>query len=211
MPNKSRQRVPDEKLHLFITRGRHEAYIELKKRYHRHSLVLVNDLLTQYLNTGVSKKELTSVCESHFNNIVKIYITGVSSFYGFWKEIATQKMMDYLIDNSYSGEASIFSGTISLNQDRGNNHPFEDVLAEKETSRNIKRQAFEIKAIMIKKDAFFSTNEKAVLNLMLNGFTFKDIEKSGLYGKTYVYLTFKSAVEKLQKYSLEATKNKKKY
>lgn len=209
MPNKSKQRIPDEKLHLLITRGNYEAFLELKKRYHKHSLVLVNDLLTQYINTGISKKDLTSVCDGHFAYVVRNYLTGRSSFYSYWKEITSQSAMDYLIDNSYGGEASIFNGSISLNQQGENSHDFDDILSEKDIDKNERRKIFEIKAILARNDASFTTSEKAVLNLLLTGITFKEIEKTGLYGKTYIHLTYKSAIEKLKKFAKEPPKNKK--
>lgn len=209
MPNKSNRRLPDEKLHLLITRGCYEAFIELKKRYHKHTLVLVNELLNQYINTGIGKRELTSICDAYFPFVTKSYLTGFSSFYSFWRETTLQCAMDYLIENSYGGQASFFSGSISLNQPGENNHAFEDILAEKDISKDEKRKIFEIKAILAKKDAFFTTSEKAILNLILTGVTLSEIEKTGLYGKTYIHLTFKSAIKKLKKFAHELPRNMK--
>ena len=209
MPHKSKQRIPDEKLHLLFTRGCHETFLELKKRYHKHALVLVNNLLNQYVNTGITKRELTSVCDAHFAYVLKNYLTGYSSFYSFWKETTLQCAMDYLIENSYGGLASCFNGSVSLNQPWENDHCFDDILAEKDVNKNERRKIFEIKALLEKYSDSFTTSEKAVINFMLAGVTMADVIRSGLYGKTYIHLTFKSAIKKLKKYAIEPPQNKK--
>ena len=209
MPSQTKQRIPDEQLHSLTIKGIHEAFVELKKRYHKHSLILVNQLLTQYINTGISKKDLLTICEGHFSYVIRHYQKHLASFYSFWKETTLQTAMDYLIENSYGGAASSFYGSISLNQENDGRYQYEDVLSEKDTSKDVKKQVFEVKAVMAKYDAKFTVSEKAVLNLLLSGLTMTEIENTGLYGKTYIYLTFKSASEKLQKYLKDFPKNNK--
>lgn len=209
MPSKSFHHTLDENLHILITRGNHEAFVELKKRYHRHALILCNELLNQYLNTGITKKELMAVCDDHFPMVIAKYASGMSSFYLFWKESSLQSAMDYLVDNSYGGNAASFNGSISLNQDTNTRYNFEEILAEKEISWQYKRKLFEIKAIIERHKTSFTTSEIAILNCTINGYTIKDLEATGLYSKSHLYLTFNSAITKLSEFAKTDFKNRK--
>ena len=199
----------DEKLHLLVTRGNHEAFIEFKKRYHRHAHALCSELLNQYYNTGVALKELVSICDGYLPSIIKRYVSGLSSFYGFWKESVQHVAIEYLYNNSYEGQASFFNGSLSLNQERDARYCYDDVLAENDTSPNLDKLIAEVKTILDKHSRDFSHTEKTLINLSLSGYTIKDFEETGLYKKSYLYLTFNSAVEKLKKFQRESSKNKK--
>ena len=199
----------DEKLHSLVASGNHEAFVELKNRYHRHAHAFGSELLNQYYNTGVSLKDLVAFCDGCFPNIVKKYVSGISSFYGFWKDNIQYVAMDYLYNNSYVGQASFFSGSLSFDQERDDRYCYDDVLAEKDINPTIERLIAEVKTLLIKYDKEFTHTEKTLINLALSGYTVKDFEETGLYKKSYLYLTFNSAVEKLKKFQKESHKNKK--
>ena len=203
MPKRSYNQILDEHLHILVAQGNHEAYNTLRKRYHIHASFLVNNLLKQYANTGITVKELMTASEEHFLFVISKYVPGRSSFYSFWKSSTHQYLMDYLIDNSYDADASAFRGSISLDQKFEDMHSFGETLAEKNDPRSVKRMVFEIKNILYKYDAFFTVVEKTLINLILEGYSLADFEHAGILGKSQVNLTYKSAVEKLQKYLRE--------
>lgn len=209
MPTKYIHRLLDDYLHVLITRGNHEAFEELKKRYHKHALVLVNNLLSQYVNTGVTKKELLSICDNYFPYAVTKYITGLSSFYNYWKENTTQRAIEYLVENSYGGEGSMFCGSVSFNQSTDGRYCFDDILAEKDYDWKLNRKIFEIRALLERNEKVFEGREKAIIELTLVGYSLSDLEATGLYGKTQLYLTFNNAAKKLKKLVEQEAKNKK--
>ena len=193
---KTYNRILDEHLHILITQGCYEAFIELKKRYHKHAQILCVGLLNQYQKTGITKAELVSVCDNHFPFVLKKYVSGLSSFYNFWETCTKQVAMDYLIEFSYEAEGVFFSGLFSIERDLVNL----ELLQEKDTNKNLKRRVFEIRSVIAKYDLFFTEPEKALLNLVLSGYTISDLEKTGLYCKSTLYLTFNSAITKLKNY-----------
>ena len=200
MPIKSNNRTLDEHLHILIAQGNHEAFVQLRKRYHKHALVLTTELLRQYLDTGISRKELVAVCEDHFPFVINKYYSGMASFYSFWRESTLQVLMDYLIENSYDGDAYQFKGVISFDQSEDGRHYFSDFIAERGDEKLLKRKVFEIRQFIKRHEVFFTFQEKALLNLLLEGYTLADLEHTGLLAKSHLYLTYKSAVEKLRTY-----------
>ena len=200
MPNKSYNQILDEHLHILIAQGNHEAFNKLRKRYRVHAVILVSEYLKQYGYTGVTNKELITICEEHFPFVINKYIPGRSSFYTFWKQSTSQFLMDYIIENSYEGEAYVFGGSISFDQKNDEMHSFSELLAERGDERMIKRMVFEIKHTLHKYQAFFSTAERTLINMILEGYSLADFTNSGILGKSQVNLTYKSAIEKLQKY-----------
>ena len=200
MPKRSYNQILDEHLHILIAQGNHEAYNTLRKRYRIHASFLINDILRQYPDTGLSKKELVAVSEEHFIFVISKYVPLRSSFYTFWKRNTYQYLMDYLIDNSYEGEAYSFKGTFSLDQKKDEMHSFGEILAEKDDERSAKKLLFEIRSTLIKCDAFFTVPEKTLLNLIMQGYSLADFEQSGILKKSQVNLTYKSAIDKLKKY-----------
>ena len=200
MPQKSYNQILDEHLHILIAQGNHEAYNTLRKRYHIHASILVCELLKQYAYTGISSPELVSVCEEHFVFVISKYVPGRSSFYSFWKSSTSQHLMDYLVEHSYGADAYVFRGSISFDQKNEEMHSFSELIAEKSDEKAIKRKIFEIKHTIHKFDAFFSSTEKTLLNLILDGYSLADFEHTGVLRKSQINLTYKSAIEKLQKY-----------
>ena len=200
MPKKSYNQILDEHLHILIAQGNHEAYNTLRKRYHVHASILVSELLKQYAYTGISSNELITVCEEHFVFVISKYVPGRSSFYSFWKSSSSQYLMDYLVDHSYNADAYVFKGSISFDQKNDEMHSFSELLAERGDEKAFKRKIFEIRHTLHKFDAFFTASEKTLLNLILDGYSLADFEHTGVLGRSQINLTYKSAVEKLQKY-----------
>lgn len=200
MPTKTYNQVLDEHLYILVAQGNHEAYIKFSKRYHKHALNLATDFFRQYRHSGISRNELIAVCESYFPIVLRKYVAGISSFYTFWKESTKKELIDYIIDNSYDGKASNFCGVVSLDQNFDEKHTYGDFLAEKDNSRINAKKIMEIQNIMIKYSVFFTSLEKAIINLVLEGYTLLELEHSGLLKKSQIYLTYQSAVEKLHSY-----------
>ena len=199
MPKISYNRILDEHLHTLIAQGNHEAFERLKRRYHYHSLALCRDLLDHYQKTGISVSELMAVSEGLFISIVEKFDPSLSSFFSFWKESTMHRLMDYLVDNSYKADSTDLNGNISLDQELEDRHPLSDFIHEKDDLREKKRQLFEIKNVIASNDDVFTKQETALLNLVLSGYTIADLEHSGVMSRSALYLTFKTAVEKLQK------------
>ena len=200
MPSKTYNLVLDEHLYILITQGLYEAFAELKKRYHKHALVLCDELLTQYPNTGILKKELVAICDDNFPVVLRKYIVGASSFYRFWENCSRQVAMDFLINFSYGAEGVFFSTIFSIDQDIEGKYGSLEFLSERDQDKNLKREVFEVRNVLLKFNAFFTETEKSLLNLVLSGFSVYDLEKTGLYSKSQLYLTFSNAVEKVKKY-----------
>ena len=199
MPYKTYNRILDEHLHILIAQGNHEAYEKLKKRYHSHALSLCSEILFKYPDTGISKKELVGVCDNYFPFVVKKYDSSLSCFFSFWKESTSKEIMDYLLENSYGGEASGFRGTMSLDEGEDQRYDYSDTLAEKDDNQDRKVMIFELRNIITRNEVFFSSQEIALLKLVLEGYTLRDLEHSGLLKKTSLYLTFNTAIEKLKR------------
>ena len=198
MPQKSYNTLLDEHLHILVAQGNHEAFEQLKKRYHFHAINLCRDILKQYENTGIMPADLVIVCDSIFRSIVEKYDAELSSFFSFWKQLASHQIMEYLTDNSYTAEASSFSGSISIDQEFEDNHTFADMLCEIDDNRMKRKKIAEVKRIIVKYAVDFTKQEKAMLNLILEGYSIPDLEHSGVMSRSSLYLTFNTAVEKLQ-------------
>ena len=196
MPKKPYNRILDEHLHIIAAQGNHEAYLKLEKRYHMHALSLCAELLMQYPKSGISRKELVAICDDYFPLIIMKFNPTLSSFYSFWKESTTQELMDYMIENSYGADASSFCGTLSLDND---NHSYIEMIAEINEDQNLRRKIFEVKGLIHRNSVFFTSYEKTLLLLVLDGYTLKEIEYTELMSKSKIYLTFNSGIEKLKK------------
>ena len=208
MPQKSYNTLLDEHLHILVAQGNHEAYEQLKKRYHYHAIQLCRDILKQYEKTGVTSSDLVIVCDSSFRSIVEKYDAELSSFFSFWKQLASHQVMEYLTDNSYTADASSFSGSISIDQELEDNHSFADLLCEVDDNKLKRKRIVEVKRIISKYEMRFTNQEKALLNIILEGYSIADLEHSGVMSRSSLYLTFNEAVEKLKKIIL-GIRNKK--
>ena len=198
MPKVSYNRILDEHLHALVAQGNHEALAKLKRRYHYHSLALCRDLLNQYQKTGISVGELLTVCEDTFVFVIQKFDASLSSFFSFWKDTTIHRLMDYLVDNAYKEDSNGFKGNVSIDQTFDDNHSFSDYLFEKDDDREKKRKIFEIKNIIMQNEELFSQQEKALLNLVLDGYTIAELNHGGMMRKSMLYLTFNNAVTKLQ-------------
>lgn len=199
MPKASYHSLLDEHLHALIAQGNHEALAKLKRRYFYHSLALCRDLLNQYQKTGLSIQELMAVCEDSFVNIVTRYDPSLSSFFSFWKDSTIHRLMDYLVDYAYKDDSAGFKGNVSIDQEFEDNHTISDYLYETDDTREKKRQLFEIKSVVAMNEDCFTKKERALLNLVLDGYTIGELEHSGVLSRSQLFLTFKNAVTKLQK------------
>ena len=202
MPKKSYNQILDEHLHSLIAQGNHEAFNKLRRRYHRHSANLCSDIAYQYRDSGIEQNELIAVCEAVFPIVILKYNPSLSSFYTFWKETTNQELLNYVIDNSYDGGASMFKGVVSFEQEYDERYCYSEYLGEIDDSKKLKRKTFEMKELINKRyAAFFTNQEKNLLNLVLEGYTIKELEHADLLKKSQLYLTYNSAVNKLRNFS----------
>jgi hypothetical protein len=199
MPKRSYHRLFDEHLHYLIAQGNHEAYVRLKKRYKYHSLTLCRDFLAQYCDTGISIRELLLVCDGCFLAAVRKFEPLLKSFFSYWKDMATRRIMEYMIDNAYIISFDSRKDIVSLDEDYENKHPTLDMVCEKDDDRHKKRVLFEVKNVIAKNKEVFTKLESTILSLILDGYSLGELEHGEIVSRSNLYLTFKSAVEKLQK------------
>ena len=199
MPRKSQDRLLDEHLHNLVAQGNHDALVELGKRYHKHSRHLANQLLTEYPSTGITNKELIAICDSSFLHIVIKYNPSISSsFLTFWKESAKNAAMNYLIDNSYTGGAFGFRGVISFNEANEDSLSYGELIAEKDDERIDKKMIFEIRSHLYRFKNCFTDLEFGLINLVLSGYSFAELEHGKVVSRTTLVLTFNKAIKKLK-------------
>ena len=199
MPSsKSYNRLLDEHLHILIAQGNHEAYLRLKKRYSRYADCLVRDILDQYQGTGISYGDLASLCDNRFSNIVKKYDPQRCSFFTYWKEMNEQAIMDYLNENSYLGNAKTFRGFIHLDDELDERRIVDDQIRETDKAFLSLKARKELQRLMHKNKEVFKTQDFAVLNLVLDGYSIAELEHAGLLSRSSLYLTFKCATQKLE-------------
>ena len=200
--------LQDEHLHALIAKGNHEAYERLKKRYRLHTFTLCNDIINRYSNSGLLLHDLVAICYSVFPFVIKQFDPMYSSFFSFWKEATTHEVMDYVTDNSYLLNGSMFKGFMSVDDIYEDGHPYADYLCEMDEDRECARKVREIKTILTKYDNAFERQELALLNLVLEGYSLSELEHGEVMSKSNLYLTFKTAIEKLRKIMNRVKTNK---
>ena len=84
-----------------------------------------------------------------------------------------------------------------------------ELIAERDDEKITKRQIFEVKTQLYKYKAFFTDQEFSIVNLILSGYSFADLEHGEMMSRTTLYLTFKNAVKKLKKYIKQGQENSK--
>ena len=94
----------------------------------------------------------------------------------------------------------MFRGVVSFDQNYDERHLYSEFLAEKDYSVLFKKQVQDIRRIITKYEVFFTSMEKAIINLVLEGYSLVELEHTGLLKKTQLYLTYNSALDKLHSY-----------
>ena len=208
MPNKSYNRIVDEHLYILVAQGNHEACDELRRRYHRYARKLCSEILAQYTHTGFTFSELLMISDNYFHTVlIKFDPSLYSSFYLFWRTLTTQELMDYFMDNSLLLEEDGVN-FLSLDELEEDKRFSIDALHEKDEDRKKQVVVFELNNVINKNKACFSSQELMLLKLALEGYTIKDLERSGLLQKSQLYLTFNNAIDKLKNLIHHAPKNK---
>ena len=199
MPSsKSYNRILDEHLHILVAQGNHEAFLRLRKRYQKHARGLVSVTVKQYETSGVCYGELLAVCENRFLFIVSKYEPQLSSFYTFWKEVNEQAMMDYLLSNSYLCDAKTFRGFINLDEEFCERRIVDDQLREFDDDYFTYKLKKEIKRLLSHHKHEFKRQELAIIHLVLEGYSIKELEHAGILKRSTLYLTFNNACKKIE-------------
>jgi len=200
MPKRNNHhRVLDEYLILLITQGNHEAYETLRKRYHRHSLSLANEIAKSHQKAGLPISEIIAVCDYYFPAAVSRYNHFQSSFFHYWREMTSHYVLNYIIDLCYTEKSLILKTIFSIDDPIDEKHSVQDVLAERDEDILKKKAIEEINHIVKRHKSAFEKNELSLLELMLEGYSIGELEHSGLMAKSTLYITFNIAVNKLQK------------
>ncbi len=84
---------------------------------------------------------------------------------------------------------------------------FGDVLCEKDDDPLKRKMILDIKIFVEKNRTSYTGAEYTLLKLVLDGYSLADLEHSGAMSKSTLYLTFKSAVEKLKRLIEKAKRN----
>lgn len=199
MPTKTYNRIFEEHLCELITQGNHEAFVRLKKRYDRHAVFLVRKLLETYPCSGLTLREVLSVHDNHFPYVIKKYNPELCSFYYYWEKSVTRYITDFIMENSYRCNAKTFVGAFSYDDEYEDGNEYSSVLAENDEETKRKRIVKEVETLIERYPMFFELEELSVIKLALNGYSFLEIEKSGMMSRSKVFLTFNSAYKKLEK------------
>ena len=199
MPNKSYNRVLDEHLLALIAQGNHDALRQLEKRYHKHSLHLARELLVKYPETGITKRELAAVCDEHLSFLIAKYNPLLfNSFLTFWRRSVENVAVSYIKENSYNCGAMLFRGVISFDETNNNELSYAERIAEKDDNKLVEKRTAEVKELVQHHKGLFTNEEFNLIILVLEGYSFKELEHNGMMSRTVLYLTFKSASKKVR-------------
>ena len=158
-------------------------------------------MVEKYPNSGVSFKELMSICSQMFPSIVRKYDPGrLSSFFVFWRESSEKAMVDYLLENSYLANAAMFRGFVSFDEEADERRLAGERLAEFNETHYSEKRIEELKKIINAHRKEFKHQEFAMLTLMLEGYDLNDLEHSGMMSRSSLYLTFNNACDRIRKY-----------
>ena len=199
MPTKSYNRILDEHLLALIAQGNHDALRQLEIRYHKHSLHLAKELLLAYPNTGITKRELALVCDEHLPFLIaKFNPLLFNSFLTFWRRAVENVALLYIKDNSYNCGAVLFRGVISFDESADDSISYAERIAEKDDNQLIEKRTAEVRELVQHNKTLFTNEEFNLVILILDGYTFKELEHNGMMSRTVLYLTFKSASKKVR-------------
>ena len=197
-PAKSYRRILDEHLHILAAQGNHDAYIKLAKRYKSYAETLAKELLEQYPGSGVLFSEVMAVCSHCFPYIVRKYNPELCSFYTFWHDSSQRAVIDYFIDNSYLASAKTFRGFLHYDEEEDERRLNYECLAENDDYLLTSGQIRELKKVLTKNKDKFKKQEMALIFLVLEGYSIKELEHTGMMSRSSLYLTFTNACEKLK-------------
>ena len=208
---KTYNRNLDEHLHILIAQGNYEAYQRLIKRYRIHAATLCREILQQYPKTTANFQDLMAICRNYFIFVVQKFDNQLSSFFSFWKEQTKQVIMDYLIENMDDVYDEDMRFIIYLDEEYDARHSASDFICEKDDIKQRKRLAFETRNLIARNEKMFSPQEVAILYFILDGYSISELEHCDMMKRSCLYLTFNSAIEKLQIMAKKEVRNRKKY
>lgn len=197
-PLKSYNRKLDEHLHSLITRGNHDAYLKLARRYRLYAKHLTKEILEQYQGSGVGFSDLMTVFTDSFCYIVRNFDYQKTSFYVFWREISKKLAIDYIIENSYLANAKAFRSFIHFDEEHGEKRMLGDRVNEYDEDYLTERLIRELKRLLHIHKEEFKKLEFTVLFLLLDGYSIAELEHSGMMSRSALYLTFNNACIKMR-------------
>lgn len=195
--NRTKNRVLDLHLHSLIAQGNHIAFLMLKRRYEKYSRILCKEVLAKYANSGVSLMDLFSVCMACFKEVVIKYDEQRMPLYDYWKEVTSQRVIDYLLRNSYTAKAKTFYGILNLdNEDDEKKINLELIRENDEDYIKAKAHKEALRIISENRNAF-TNKEFFLLHYFFEGYTIQELAHGEVMSRSSLYSTFNSAYEKL--------------
>lgn len=206
--NRTKNRVLDLYLHSLIAQGNHLAFVMLKKRYEKYSRILCRDILQKYPNSGVNFLETFSVCMSCFKEVTTKYNPEKMPFYDYWQDVTSQRVVDYLLSNSYTARAKSFYGILNLDNEDDEKKLNLELIRENDIDYIKEKAHKEAIRILENNRESFSKKEFILLHYIFEGFTIQEMEHGGIMSRSSLYATFNTAYEKLTNIAKEERKDK---
>lgn len=108
----------DEDLLLLIHQGNVSASAELFDRYKYYSWRVAYDFHHEHPASGIELEDYHQIAFATLPKAMKSYTDFSCGFYGYWKAIAENEMIDYLIKNSYQDRYSSFGNSVHLDEEK---------------------------------------------------------------------------------------------
>lgn len=173
------QNLEDEELIFFIRLQDEDALNILLERYKFKSRKLVQNIVTQFPNTGIPFEVLENVALNAVIIAIKNYEEQGKTFFSYWYSIAKREAQDYIRHNSYTVKSPGFVG-ISMDStvDSSNNDTgmIADSIGEIDNNLDVNLLLREFLKV-IKADRNLRRLEKEVFYLYLKGYQKEEIIK----------------------------------
>lgn len=195
--NRTKNRVLDLHLHTLIAQGNHVAFLMLKKRYEKYSRIISRQALDKYKNSGVSFMDLFSVCIACFKEVLTKYDVQRMPLYDYWKEVTNQKIVDYLLSNSYTAKAKTFYGILNLDNEDDEKRINLELIRENDEEYIKEKSRREALRIISEHKEVFTRKEFFLLHYFFEGYTIQELEHGGVMSRSSLYATFDKAYNKL--------------
>lgn len=188
----------DEQLVYLIQQGNEDAANTLIRAYKRYCSSLATRFFYDHSLSGIPLEDMIETCTIAVIKAAKAFSNDMTSFYPYWKTVATNDLIRLNEKNSYFHHSRSFYG-ISLDDQREDDFSNDQLLGSNDPKLEIglvERTIYE--AIKNPKNGF-SSNEKTVLLLHLDDYDVKEIaEKAGL-NINQVYYLLKKGLKRLKK------------
>ena len=193
--------ISDEELIDLIHQGNAKAADMFFKRYYHYSWRLAYDFDREHPDSGISIEDYHQIAFASTAMALKKFLNNNDNFYGYWKSCASNDVMDYFLNNSYTAKGYTFNG-LSIDYENDNTILAEEMgFIDPGITEQIIRQEFE----MIKESIltrFDKKNDRKIINLFLDDKSIEEIEAISGEKTRHIYYTinrFQNYVDKEMK------------